>query len=72
MAVKEKPRSRLSGFPIFFRCNVVIHFVNSPFVLQPRGDHKLKTMHWSIFAFCWSVCGCNCFALSEPQMSLYL
>lgn len=69
MAVREKHWSRLSGFPIFFRCNVVIHCVNSLFVFQPRGDHKLTNMHWAIFAFCWSVCGCNCFARREPQMS---
>lgn len=29
-------------------------------------------IHESIFAFCLSVCGSNCFTLSEPQMSLCL
>jgi hypothetical protein len=72
MAVKETHFSSLSGHPIFFGCNIVTHFVNSLFVFQPRGDHKLKNTHWSIFAFCWSVCGSNCFTLREPQMSLYL
>lgn len=72
MAVKENTPSGLSGFPISFRCNVVIHFVNSPFVFKHRRDHKLKNTHQSIFAFCLSVCGSNCFTLSEPQMSLCL
>lgn len=72
MAVKEKQPSRLSGFLIFSRCNVVIHSAHSLFVFQPRGDHKLKSTHQSIFAFCCSVCGSNCFTLSEPQMSFYV
>lgn len=41
-AVGETHCSRLSGFPIFFPCKAVIPFVNSPFVLRRRRDHRVK------------------------------
>lgn len=69
---RGEPRGQVTWSPRLRQVERSLSLRALPLRLSTEETTNWKTHSESIFAFCCSVCGSDCFTLSEPQMSLRL